>query len=216
MSTTAYAALTEISRNGKTGPIAVSSTGWSTCPADCGMKQECYAMKGYHTRLHSDAITREERGLPPEQFIKRVAALRPGSFYRHNVGGDLWHTRGRIDRRLLRSLTDAVQHLAAAWTYTHHKPDSWNQWAIRQASRDGFTVNVSTETLDDAVKYYRRGYPVTCVVENMPERFTHRGVTFLRCQHQVDGGRTQCSGCGNGSPMCAQADRRYVVAFEKH
>jgi hypothetical protein len=211
-----FSALTTISKNKKTGPIAVSSSSWSTCPPECGMKDECYAMKGYHTRLHGDAITRQDRGVPPEQFIKQVAALRPGTMFRHDVGGDLWHLRGQVDHTLLRNLTKAVQHLSHAWTYTHHKPNGFNHAALRHATANGFTVNISTENLDDAVKYYKRGYPVTCVVNQMPERFTHKGVTFVRCQNQCDGGQTQCIGCGNGEPMCAKADRSYVIAFEKH
>lgn len=173
-------------------------------------------MNGYHTRIHGNAITREDRGVSPEQFIKQVAALPPGSLFRHNVGGDLWNQLGRIDRTLLKRLTGAVQHLSRAWTYTHLRPNSLNQVAIRQANRDGFTVNISTENLDDAVKYFRRGYPVTCIVTDMPTRFTHQGVTFVRCQNQCDDGQTQCAGCGNGEPMCAKADRNYVIAFEKH
>jgi hypothetical protein len=213
---TGFSALTEVSQNSKTGPIAVSSSGWSTCPSTCGAREVCYAMKGYHTRLHGDAITREDRGLPAEQFIKKVAALRPGTFFRHNVGGDLWHHHGKVVPSLLLSLASATQHLTAAWTYTHHRPDPRNQKALRQATDLGFTVNVSTETLDDAVKYHRRGYPVTCIVKDMPKTFVHKGVTFVRCQHQVDNGQTQCSGCGQGKPLCAQAGRDFVVAFEQH
>ena len=212
----AFSALTEVSRNSKTGPIAVSSSGWSTCPPTCGARDICYAMKGYHTRLHGDAITREERGVTPDRFIKQVAALRPGTLFRHNVGGDLWHTRGRINRLLLKNLTAAVQHLAAAWTYTHHVPDSFNQYALRRATADGFTVNISTETLDDAVKYFRRGYPVTCIVQGQPESFRHRGVSFDRCPHQREGSRIQCSGCGDGRPLCSRPERDYVIAFEQH
>jgi len=212
----ALSALTQISHNKKTGPIAVSSTGWSSCPPTCGAREICYAKKGYHTRIHADAITREERGLPPEQFIRQVAALPPGTLFRHNVAGDLWHNRGPIDRKLLKLLTQATSHLRAAWTYTHHKPDTWNQYAIRRASAEGFTVNLSTEDLDQAVALKRRGYPVTCIVKDMPEAFEHKNVTFIRCPHQVDGSKTQCISCGNGTPLCSIPDRHFVVAFEQH
>lgn len=212
----ALSALTQISHNKKTGPIAVSSTGWSSCPPTCGAREICYAMKGYHTRIHADKITREERGVPPEQFIKQVAALPPATLFRHDVAGDLWHNRGRIDRTLLKLLTQATSHLRAAWTYTHHKPDSWNQYAIRKASAEGFTVNLSTEDLDQAVALKRRGYPVTCIVKDMPETFRHKGVTFIRCPHQVDGGKTQCISCGDGHPLCSRAGRSFIIAFEEH
>lgn len=173
-------------------------------------------MKGYHTRLHSDAITREERGVPPEQFIKQVAALPPGTLFRHDVGGDLWHDRGRVAGALLRQLTTAVGHLKAAWTYTHHLPNRFNQYALREATKKGFVVNLSADHLDQAVTYKQRGYPTVCIVKDMPTAFEHKGVAFVRCPHQIDGGRTQCVGCGNGYPLCAQGDRDFVVAFEEH
>lgn len=212
----AFSALTQVSHNKKTGPIAVSSTGWSSCPPTCGAREICYAKKGYHTRLHGDKITRQERGVPPEQFIRQVAALPPGTLFRHNVSGDLWHHEGMLSRNLLRHLTEATQHLKAAWTYTHHRPNSLNQVAIRTANRNGFTVNVSADDLDSAVDFKRRGYPVVCIVKDMPESFEHKGVTFIRCPHQVDGGKTQCMGCGNGTPLCSIPDRHFVVAFEEH
>lgn len=212
----AFSALTQISHNKKTGPIAVSSTGWSSCPPTCGARDICYAKNGYHTRLHGDKITREERGVPPEQFIKQVAALPPGTLFRHNVSGDLWHQGARIDRTLLSQLTQATHHLRAAWTYTHHKPDSWNQYAIRRASTQGFTVNLSTEDLDRAVDLKRRGYPVTCIVKDMPSSFRHRGITFIRCPHQADNGKTQCISCGDGTPLCSLSQRDFVIAFEQH
>jgi len=214
--THAFSALTQISHNKKTGPIAVSSTGWSSCPPTCGAREICYAMKGYHTRLHGNAITREERGVTPEQFIKQVAALPPASLFRHNVGGDLWHHAGRVNSALLRLLTKATSHLRAAWTYTHHKPNSFNQLAIRRASAEGFTVNLSTEDLDQAVNLKRRGYPVVCIVKDQPEAFEHRGVRFVRCPHQVDGSKTQCISCGDGVPLCSIAHRDFVIAFEEH
>lgn len=212
----AFSALTQVSHNKKTGPIAVSSTGWSSCPPTCGAREICYAKKGYHTRLHGDKITRQERGVPPEQFIREVAALPPGTLFRHNVSGDLWHREGMLSRNLLRHLTEATQHLKAAWTYTHHRPNSLNQVAIRTANRNGFTVNISADDLDSAVNFKRRGYPVVCVVKDMPESFAHKGVTFIRCPHQVDGGKTQCMGCGDGQPLCSRADRSFIIAFEEH
>lgn len=212
----AFSALTQISHNKKTGAIAVSSTGWPSCPPTCGAREICYAMKGYHTRLHSDAITREERGVPPEQFIKQVAALPPGGLFRHDVGGDLWHFRGTVDRPLLIQLTQATTHLRAAWTYTHHLPDQRNHFALRSATKNGFTVNLSADSLDQAVDYQRRGFPTTCIVKDMPEAFEHKGVTFIRCPHQVEGSRIQCISCGNGTPLCSIPDRDFVVAFEQH
>jgi hypothetical protein len=47
------ASLSFPSDNGKTGPIAVSSTSRRTCPSSCPLAgdQGCYAEAGFHTRL---------------------------------------------------------------------------------------------------------------------------------------------------------------------
>ena len=54
------ASLSFPSDNGKTGPIAVSSTSRRTCPSSCPLAgdQGCYAESGFHTRLHWDRLSR--------------------------------------------------------------------------------------------------------------------------------------------------------------
>ena len=53
------ASLSFPSDNGKTGPIAVSSTSRHTCPSSCPLAgdQGCYAETGFHTRLHWDRLS---------------------------------------------------------------------------------------------------------------------------------------------------------------
>jgi hypothetical protein len=163
-------ALTCYSSNGKTGRIAVSTTARPSCSPTCPLAGDggCYAEAGYYTRLHWDAITAGLRGVAALDFIAAVAKLKPGSKFRHNVAGDLWHEAGVIRGDLLRKLADATAHLQAAWTYTHHLRSAANVAAIRSAIRRGFTVNLSTEVKSEAAKLAKRGLPVVCVV---PERF---------------------------------------------
>ena len=136
LSDTMHSALTARSSNSKTGPIAVSTTARPSCPATCPFAGDggCYAEAGYYTRQHWDAVTDGTRGVPPEEFIAQVARLRPGSLFRHDVAGDLWHQAGRIHAALLRRLADATAHLGAAWTYTHHVRSVANLAAIRSIS----------------------------------------------------------------------------------
>lgn len=214
-----HSALTVRSSNAKTGPIAVSTTARPSCPATCPLAGAggCYAEAGYYTRQHWDAVTAGTRGVPPEQFIAQVARLRPGSMFRHDVAGDLWHEAGRIHAALLRRLADATAHLGAAWTYTHHLRTPANLAAIRSALRRGFTVNLSTESRTEAARLARRGYPTVCVVpEDAPPNFTHRGVKFRQCPATFEGSPTQCATCGGGTPLCSRADRDFVITFPAH
>ena len=71
-------ALTRNSGNRKTGPIAVSTNGWSTCPADCGMADECYAKKVIYTRDHADKVESGQRGAPFEEFADQLSLLPSG------------------------------------------------------------------------------------------------------------------------------------------
>jgi len=212
-------ALTTKSSNDKTGPIAVSTTARTSCPTTCPLAGEggCYAEAGYYTRMHWDAVTAGTRGLSVLEFISAVAKLRPGSKFRHNVAGDLWHDGGAIRADLLRKLADATAHLRAAWTYTHHLRTSANLAAIRSAIRRGFTVNLSTEVRSEAAKFAKRGLPVVCIVpEGSPAKFEHNGVAFRQCPATFDGSPTQCENCGGGIPLCARADRNFVITFPVH
>jgi hypothetical protein len=212
-------ALTPISRNDKTGPIATSTTARPSCPPTCPLAGPggCYADAGFHTRLHWDRVTNGTRGLPAADFIAAVGKLRPGYKLRHNVAGDLWHDAGRIRADLLRRLADATRHLSAAWTYTHHLRTPANLAAIRSALRRGFVVNLSTESRSEAARLTQRGYPSVCVVpEDAPRVFTHNGVKFRQCPATLPGSPIQCATCGGGVPLCARGDRDFVITFPVH
>jgi hypothetical protein len=212
-------ALTRYSSNDKTGRIAVSTTARPSCSPTCPLAGDggCYAEAGYYTRLHWDAITAGLRGVTALDFIDAVAKLKPGSKFRHNVAGDLWHEAGVIRGDLLRKLADATAHLQSAWTYTHHLRSAANLAAIRSAIRRGFTVNLSTEVRSEAARLFKRGLPVVCVVpEGSPAKFEHNGVSFRQCPATFEGSPTQCASCGGGTPLCARADRKFVITFPTH
>jgi hypothetical protein len=211
-------ALTLKSSNDKTGPIPVSTTSRVSCPSTCPLAGDggCYADAGYYTRMHWDAVTVGTRGLPVADFIAAVARIKPGSRFRHNVAGDLWHEAGVIRGDLLRKLADAAKGLTG-WTYTHHLRTAANLAAIRSAIRRGFTVNLSTEVKSEAAKLAKRGLPVVCVVPgDSPAKFECQGVTFQQCPATFEGSPTQCASCGGGIPLCARADRNFVITFPVH
>lgn len=212
-------ALTLKSKNGKTGEIVVSTTSRDSCSPTCPLLGDkgCYNEAGFHTRLHWDAITAGKRGLPPIDFIDLVRNLKPGQLFRHNIGGDLWHTGGVIRADLLQQLAAATKHLKAAWTYTHHLRSKTNLSAVKMATNMGFTVNLSTEVRSEAATFAKKGFPVVCIVpEGTPPNFEVDGVKFRQCPATFDGSPTQCKTCGGGTPFCAMGERNFVVTFPVH
>jgi hypothetical protein len=136
------ASLSFPSDNGKTGPIAVSSTSRRTCPSSCPLAgdQGCYAEAGFHTRLHWDRLSRGESGFPAAAFLRQVMALPAGILFRHCVAGDQWPDPAdplRIDQALLLQLARATRHLRAAWSFTHFPMGPANQSTLRQAAERG-------------------------------------------------------------------------------
>ena len=75
------------SPNRKTGPIPVSMTDMQSCPPSCSLRSMgCYAEHG-HVAMHWRRVARI--GEPWPVFCARIAALPPGTSWRHNEAGDL-------------------------------------------------------------------------------------------------------------------------------
>ena len=124
------AALSFPSSNGKTGPIAVSSTSRLTCPSSCPLAgdQGCYAEAGFRTRLYWDRLSRGQVGTSAAAFIRQVMALPAGVMFRHFVAGDQWPDPAdplRID-----------QPCCSSWPRPHAicgrpGPTPTSRWALR-------------------------------------------------------------------------------------
>ncbi len=200
------------SGNKKTGPIPVSMTGRGSCPDACAFKGSgCYA-EYHHLRKHWDSVPKT--GLSWEAFCERVAALAEGQLWRHNEAGDLPGKGDRIDPAAMRALVRANRG-RRGFTYTH-KPvgDALNRKAIREANRDGFVVNLSADTLEEADLLVDLGIaPVTVVVgeDALVRMKTPGGRRVVICPAQTTRGMT-CEAC----ELCAYAGRKSIVAFRAH
>jgi hypothetical protein len=224
---TDFTALTVPSSNGKTGPIAVSTTSRDSCADGCPLKGDdgCYAEAGYYTRLHWDQVTAGKRGVPPEEFIKQVSKLPANQMFRHDVAGDLWknpENSKQIYFPYLEKLAKASSHLYAAWTYTHHTLDgidgARNKQAIFDVEQYKFIVNISTESIDVAARLQKEGFMVTVVQPpGGPTAFRHEGVSFVQCPATLPDSEVTCQTCGGrkGKPLCATV-RKVVVVFPAH
>lgn len=212
----ANVALTAKSRNAKTGRIPVTVSGRQTCPNSCPLKGDggCYAEAGFHTRLHWDKVTGGDRGTNWTQFLAQVANLPEGQVWRHNVAGDLQGADNVIDRWALRELSHANLG-RRGFTYTHYPMDvAENREAVRQANRDGFTVNLSADNVGEADDLADLGIaPVTVVLpaDQLTNTKTPRGRTVVVCPAVVRDDVT-CASCR----LCQQADRSTIVGFPAH
>ncbi|NBU33792.1 hypothetical protein EBS40_04130 [bacterium] len=122
-------------------------------------------------------------------------------------GGDL------IDGDYLDALREAVPAGGIAWTYSHFDASLLPQWA------EGETViNASCDTVGEALRAVKLGRPAVYVAPadtatSWPAK--HGGIRFIRCPAELADNFT-CDNCGGDRPLCARAERDYVVVFVAH
>lgn len=206
--------LTLRSKNSKVGRIPVSMSERRTCPPSCPLLGNgCYADAGFYTRLHWDRLDAGTAGVPWEEFIDRVRALKPGQLWRHDVGGDLAGKDDEIDAELLDQLVWANEG-KRGFTYTHYPIDQHNnREVIASANAQGFTVNVSCQTLTEVDAAMERGLPAVVLLpanQRAPVR-TPDGNVVAVCPAYLYPDTT-CSTCR----VCSRPDRKVAVGFPVH
>ena len=201
------------SSNSKVGAIPVTNSPRATCPSNCPLSGDggCYAEAGFHTRLNWDKLDRGERGLEWSDFIDKIRSLPKGQLWRHNVSGDLPAVRdNEINSVKVRQLVEANRG-KRGFTYTHYPLTTANKALIKAANNNGFTINVSTETLNAAVKRHKAGFPtVTLLPEDAPKALKYRGVSVITCPATYR--ETSCKEC----KLCSISKRDFVVGFPVH
>ena len=220
VATTAQVTLTLRSRNGKTGPIPVSTTSAETCPPECPLQGEgCYADAG-PLALHWRAVTERKRGVDWSTFTRQVAALPPGTLWRHNQAGDLPGAGSIIDDGDFRGLVDANEG-RDGFTFSH-KPvlgqsriARHNRDLIAHANANGFTVNLSGNNLAHADELADLGIAPVTVILDAPEGVRHSlttpaGRKVESCPATYL--NTTCADCR----LCAKPQRKVIVGFPLH
>ena len=168
--------------------------------------------------LALEKVSNGLRGGSWSDLTNFVSGLERGQLWRHNQAGDLGYVRSQgreyIRLDLLKSLVDANNASGAkGYTYTHHKLDYLhNLEAVKYANRNGFTVNSSCESMQQAGECVAEGVPAVVVVDNSKDVPTHTpdGHRVVVCPAQTRD--TNCKDCG----LCAQSKRTCVVAFLAH
>ena len=208
-------AFTAISSNAKTGPIPTTTSDRSTCWTGCPFYDKgCYAKSGPQN-IHWKAVSAGERGYEWDAFLRLVRKLQRGQLWRHNVSGDLpVVSDGVIDGNKVVELAESNRG-RKGYTYTHHPLTETNLGVIKYANAAGFTVNVSTESVEVADRVMsEHGIPAVAVVHSdKTDRFyrTESGRRVITCPATIHENVT-CATCG----LCQQSDREFIIAFPAH
>jgi hypothetical protein len=210
---------TRISRNAKTGPIAVTTTSEESCPQACPLKRNgCYAESGPLAILWRK-VTDRKAGLAWDGAMAEIAKLPKGSLWRHNQAGDLPGVGDDIAVDATRQLVRANRG-KRGYTYTH-KPvtgDSAtsinNALLIAEANEAGFAVNLSANSLAHADELAATGLgPVVVVLPADQTRatVTPHGRKVAICPATISDTVT-CATCG----LCAVTGRKAIIGFPAH
>jgi hypothetical protein len=205
--------LTLASTNAKTGPIPVSTSSSSTCPSNCSLKDNgCYAESG-PLRVHWNAIDSGTRGGTLDEFCNQIKALPKYQLWRWAQAGDLPGNGHLIDEKALKKIVKANKG-RKGFGYTHYNPGrSHNADMILYANDEGFALNLSAETLEQADEFHAMDIaPVVVILpadQTEPTK-TPNGVPVIVCPASL--GKTTCALCA----ICANAERMSIVGFPAH
>lgn len=222
--------ITMKSGNRITGPIMITTSPRTSCPLACPFRKSsnspeaglCYAEHGHlghyiWTGLDKTAPGKLISGRIPVFGIKelcRIVREQPeGTLWRHNQAGDL-PTRDNktIDRVRLRRLVTANEG-RKGYTYTHYDvlKNRSNRAAVRESNRNGFTINLSADSFEEADQLAAtKCGPVTVVVpaSQTANTVTPQGRKVVICPARTTEG-INCANCG----ICAVASRKAIIAF---
>lgn len=204
---------TQASSNSKTGPMLVTTQSSDTCPTTCPFhKSGCYAEYG-PLRAHWARVDDGTRDKTWQAFLQAVRRQQKGSLWRMSQAGDLPGLDGAIDAAMLQQVVVANRGYKG-FTYTHKPMTKENQALIKDANDNGFTINLSANTLSDADAKADLGIaPVVVPIPADPERWPERtpaGRKVIPCLKDTKG--LTCVECG----LCAVASRKSVVGFPAH
>lgn len=210
--------LTIKSSNAKTGPMPVSTTSKASCPDNCNLKGSgCYAESG-PLGIHWGAVSKGNRGTNWTLFCQAIAKLEDGTIWRHNQAGDLPGFQDSIDFDSVYKLVQANSG-KRGFTYTHYPVmgteamHQFNRGIISHANQNGFTINLSAESLSeaDAMADLNVGPVVTLLPEDSAKvTYTPNGRKVITCP-AFHNEKVSCYSC----QLC-QRQNRPIIGFPVH
>lgn len=198
----------------KVGDTPRSQTEPKWCPDTCPLKDGggCYAETGPQSWQWRKVGPHNDKSLTEEQFINAVRRLPDGRFWRHNVAGDFKNNNGQVDKPFIYKLVKANKN-KLGFTFTHHDLSDDNVKLFKFANSNGFTINASTNSIDEVDKPMSLNIPtVTLLPEGSPKvQVTKEGWKVVKCPWQ-NNKRNTCDKCR----LCADPNRSFVIGFEAH
>lgn len=199
------------SSNIKIGPIPATMSPRSTCSDLCPFKRSGCFGDNFPLSLHWDRL--DYKGLSWQKMLQKVAALKAGRLFRHNVVGDLkLLADGSIDAAALSEFA-AVAADKRPIIYTHAAQTTRNLNAL---ARSGVVVNVSCETYAQAERAISHGVNAVLTVKRSEVTETTRKSHTLRlvpCPAESRDDVT-CATCA----LCARdrVESGVIVTFHAH
>jgi hypothetical protein len=176
-----------------------------------------------------------------DDLLEEVRKFPVQQIWRYAVAGDLPGLGEKISPFMVSRLI-AANKGRRGFTYTHKNPHIENHARIIvNANRKGFTINLSSNNVEQADEYLRLG--IAPVVTLIPDDFGQTEVTVSKPQGNKSVDKTvrvwkntrtpggalvvqcpaeyndsvQCANCGGAQgPLCQRADRTFVVGFTTH
>ena len=143
---------TRTSRNKKTGPIPVVTASRDTCPPDCALLGNgCYAEHG------PLALVWQRCFLMLNELCKLIRQLPKHQLWRYGQAGDLPPDDADLDKLV------AANNRRPVLCYTHTR----NVEQIRKATKNGFHINISADSLDEAEKFADQGLSTVVVLPSV-------------------------------------------------
>jgi hypothetical protein len=201
------------SQNTTTGPIPVTMSDPATCPNVCPYKGGwgCYAEGLPYVRHHWANVP--WLGMTWPEFVARVALFPLGQLWRHAEAGDLPGRGDVLDLEAFGMLVRANRG-KRGHTFTHKPLDSVAvRAAILAANRDGFTVNLSANSLEhaDELASLQIGPVAVVLPQDAPSKLrTPGGRKVAICPAET--GEHTCLTC----QRCSASDRPFIVGFRAH
>ena len=193
----------------------------NTCPSNCPfIKNGCYASEGYYTSLYWRKLDNAIVGIKFNELIKKIKSLKDNSKLRLNVAGDLPGSNNKISPSYLNKYVDACKRLKA-WTYTHYPISKANNLKLlKDANKNGLTVNISTETEHQAMQSVENKLPTVIVVKSTETRKSYNlkdihgntKATVVICPQQISNKSITCSEC----MLCYSRPYNIVIGFLAH
>jgi len=210
----------------KVGDMPTTYSPRKTCPDTCSLKKNgCYGEK-FPIKLHWDRYSNDQKD-NWEELVSDVRKFRqenPDRLWRYNIVGDIVGNNTKIDFPRLKKLVKA-NNGGNVIAYTHKHSKEENLAHIRYAVKRGFTINLSTDKLDEGISLHKKTKLPTTVVLGVSKKKYHALKDQVRkdyhkflsdrkiviCPEQT-GAIESCQSC----KLCSNAKRKSIVGFLKH